>query len=97
MMDVPNIDERREALKKKLEETDNRIKSLQNRRRQLEKETDEAIAEKDKIKKDLTCHARLMYMNVVHTCRLEIGHRNGHSFEVGAYTYTVIEEEEGGV
>ena len=70
---------------------------LQNRMRQLEKEIDKAIAEKDKIKDDLTCHAKLLHMNVAYPCRFEIGHKQGHSFESSpgsAYPYTVIDEGE---
>jgi chromosome segregation ATPase len=94
MADVSDIEEKRKELENMLEEIDNQIKSLQNRIIQLEREKVSAMRLREKIKDDLTCHAKLCSSNVEYRCKLEIGHKGGHSFEVGAYTYTVIEDEQ---
>lgn len=85
------LEENRELLKKRLEETENRIVSLKNRIWQLEEEKTKAMVERDEIKDELTCHARLRIVNVVYRCGLEIGHSGGHSFKVGANAYTVTD------
>lgn len=88
------LEENIELLKKRLKETEDRIVSLRNRIRQLEKEKAKCIVEADKIKDELTCKAKLYIVDTVYRCGLEIGHSGGHSFQVGAYVYTVIDGDE---
>jgi len=87
------IEERRKQLQDKLRESDQRIRSLENRIDQLGKEKEKEIKNRTKIMDSLQCDAILKIRGSAHQmrCKLEIGHDGGHRFSQNGTWFIMVE------